>query len=66
MQNIHTHTCSMYQRQCRCLRVHFVTALTWVLSEMHNTEEASHIVGVMGVCEVSLTLQCCGLCSWRF
>lgn len=64
MQNIHTHTCSMYQRQCRCLRVHFVTALT--LSEMHNTEEASHIVGVMGVCEVSLTLQCCGLCSWRF
>lgn len=49
-----------------CLRVHFVTALTWVLSEMQNTEEASHIVGVMGVCEVSLTLQCCGLCSWRF
>lgn len=44
----------------------FVTALTWVLSEMHNMEEASHIVLVVGVHEVSLTFYCCELCSWRF
>lgn len=38
----------------------------WVLSEMHNTEEASHIVRVMGVREVSLAFHCCGQCSRRF
>lgn len=56
-----------------CLRVHFVTRqyqhwTKWgprVLPEMHNTEEASHIVGVMAVREVSLAYRCCGLCSWR-